>query len=149
MGRSYTPFELHRDDLQYHFSKDRLIFKYPTNEDVHVIYDPEAEIVKKYPNLQFLLDVSEIVERYKDRADKVLEKVESTLSKLISEIDSGTFKEKDLKEEEEVIFLWYVGKLDKDFYYGDYNASLFKEYIVSLMEGKSEEWVNEYKSMYW
>lgn len=126
MGRDYTPRQLHAADVVYGFSKNRTVIQNPRTGEEKVLYDPDSEETKKYPNLSFLFGnwLRNILKEYGADSHSALEGVEKRLDEIVR-TDRG--------ENDDPLYLWYIGKLDPCFHYHEDNSELLREYIVCLI----------------
>ena len=135
MSRDFTPREMHEVDTLYGFSENVLkTTSSLTGEEVK-LYDPDALVSGRYPNLSFLFSggLRDILDEYKDAALETLDLVEKRLATVVA-TDTGSG--------DDPLYLWYTGKLDPRFYYRETNDELFREYIVTLVgdaSGRKEE----------
>lgn len=131
MSRDWTPRELwYADEMAYQTRGERL-------RDTKLVYvidgkqipidDKQSEKIRsQYKELGFLFD--KLLKLYKELSDhpkyrnRVLNQIEEHLELLIKQ-NNGS--------EKDIVWLWYIGKLDKNFYYREYNDELFYEYIVN------------------
>ena len=131
MSRDWTPRELwYADEMAYQTRGQRL-------RDTKLVYiidgkqipmeDKQSEKIRsQYKELGFLFDKLPIL--YKELANhpkyrnRVLQNIETHLEELIKQ-NNG--------RDTDTVWLWYIGRLDKNFYYREYNDELFYEYIVS------------------
>lgn len=131
MGKDFTPREHHMADIMYGFSRNRTVMRDADGNET-VLYDPHSPASVKYPNLSFLFGsgLADILEEFGSGAGSVLSDIEKRLVRII-EADSG--------EKDDQLYLWYIGKLDPDFYYNTWNNELLREYIVSLVRSDKKE----------
>lgn len=132
MSRSWTPQELYHMDkyLQREQGKSlresQVLFIKPNGERVPLEDKQTLNVRNQYKELGFLFDILpttyKILEKHPKYRKKVLDRIETHL-KEIEELKSGNDKD--------VVWLWYTGKLDKNFYYNSYNNELFMEYIIN------------------
>lgn len=130
MSKSLTPKQLYMINQLYHMSQTKMTFTDITNKE-HIIYDPQSDFSKTYPNLSFLLDNSEY--RLKDISEQTLKNIENTLVCIINN------KCKDNDELSSIINKWFNGQLDKHFYYNELNDKMFIDYIISIDISKEEQ----------
>ena len=118
-------------DVMYGFSGHRTAMR-DTGGNETVLYDPSSPASVKYPNLSFLFGsgLADILEEFGSGADSVLSDIEK---RLVCIIDAGSGKKDD------PLYLWYIGKLDPNFYYNTWNNELLREYIVSLVRSDKKE----------
>jgi len=131
MGRNYTPQEQYEADTICGLSKQRTVLRDMKTGEEKVLYDPDAETSKLFPNLSFLFTdgLEVIMARYDEEAVPVLHRVENALTRIISD---GTGKMDD------PLYLWYIGKLDQCFYYAERNHELLVEWIAGQIEDRRE-----------
>ncbi len=135
MSRDWTPHELHIADT-YSFKEtgrylhDNIIV-YRANDGKEIVVGAKKypELFEKYPNLTFLWSSDNTKEIYDKGYSSILDKVEDSLSLIISEVDKGIPYNTD-----DVIYKWYLGKLDPNFYYCEENNKAFEEYLKLLMQ---------------
>ncbi len=122
MQRDMTPKEIHKTDLEYHFSDRKL--DYTENDRRIVFYDPANPICKKYPNLTFLLGWHKI----KHMRTEIISAYEQYLTHVINADDSKT----PLPSNDPCIQTtkqWYLGLLDPHFHYRHTNDQRFIEHM--------------------
>ncbi len=145
MSRDWTPYELHRADLEFGFSKDTLEMYIPQEDGsktfVGFFYNPEDPITKQYPNLAFLWGQNELTRFISGLADNageaceaVLSDIEQILAEVVAHYDKPKTERKNgLSSSSDwttIVNDWYLGRLDPNFYYNTENNERFELYIL-------------------
>lgn len=130
MSRSWTPREMYYADKMLQEKTGEtlrgrtFVYVEPNGNRTPMESEHDLKIRKQFKELGFLFD--NLPQLYKEFSNhpkyrnKVLNEIEEHLEKLINQ-DSGN--------KEDIVWLWYIGKLDKGFYYNKYNNELFYTYI--------------------
>lgn len=130
MSRSWTPREMYyADKMLYEQTgktlRNQIIELVGANGDrVPLESEQDLKIRKQFKELGFLFDP--LPRLYKEFSNhpkyrnRVLNEIETHLEELINQ-NNGS--------ENDIIWIWYIGKLDKRFYYNEYNNELFYKYI--------------------
>ena len=133
MSRSWTPQEQSLADryimqTQGRSLRDQQFYMVkPDGTQVPMQSKQEQELRKKYKEIGFLFDNLYIV--YKKLSShpkytaRVLGEIEDKLSYYVNY--------NKCEDEKDIVWLWYIGKLDSGFYYNNYNNELLEKYIMS------------------
>ena len=130
MSRDWTPRELwYADEMAYQTRGQRLRdakFEYVIDGKHIPMEDKQSEKIRsQYKELGFLFELlpnlyNKLSNHPKYR-NRVLQRIEEHLEDLIKQ-NSGN--------DTDTVWLWYIGKLDSNFYYRRYNDELFYDYIL-------------------
>lgn len=133
MSRSWTPQEQSLADkyimkTQKRSMRDQQFYMVKTDgTKVPMQSKKEQELRKKYKELGFLFDnlytVYTKLSKHPKYTAKVLQDIENKLAKYV--------RDNKCEDEKDIVWLWYIGKLDSGFYYNTHNNELLAEYIVS------------------
>ena len=133
MGKDFTPKELHRADRIHHLSECRL--------DLDGIRkDIQDALWKRYPNMAFLFyeRLQDIYLRYEEyeQALKILDTIEEDIRLMIANDDIGAYLTcyDDPKDPMHMLYQWYTGKLDPQFYYARQNHQALHDWIVRKIQ---------------
>lgn len=130
MSRSWTPREMYYADKMIQEKmgeslRNRKFTYVETNGNkIPMESEQDLKIRKQFKELGFLFDL--LPKLYKEFSNhpkyrnRVLTELEEHLKDLIVQ-DAGN--------NDDTVWLWYIGKLDKGFYYNKYNNELFYNYI--------------------
>lgn len=132
MSRSWTPREMYYADKMMQEGMGEslrgktFVYVAPNGDRTPMESEQDLKIRKQFIELGFLFDplpklYNELSNHPKYR-NKVLNQIEQHLEELIKH-NNGS--------KEDVVWLWYIGLLDKNFYYNTYNNELFYEYIIN------------------
>lgn len=133
MSRNWTPQEQslankYIMETQGRSMRDQQFYMVkPNGTKVPMQSKQEQELRKKYRELGFLFDSLYIVYKKLSKHPKYTARVfENIENKLVKYIEYNK-----CEDETDIVWLWYIGKLDPDFYYNSYNNELFEKYIIS------------------
>lgn len=129
MSADLTPRGLHYLDKTNRFSEGNLVITLKGQEPV-TIYDSKSDVAKVFPNLSFLLNKRYFDNLLNSFPGEYLKEYEEALATIIEKDDSGVdvsylIKESDIKEPLLTTCKWYLGELDKNFYYSELNSERF------------------------
>lgn len=132
MSRNWTPQEQYYADKfiqkeQGRSMRDQEFFWVQPDGTKIPMEDEQARKVRKqYSELGFLFD-------YLPKTYKALEKHPKYRKRILDNIEKHLKEIEELKNgnSQDVIWLWYTGKLDNNFYYNERNNQMFMEYIIS------------------
>lgn len=132
MSRNWTPQEQYYADKfiqkeQGRSMRDQEFFwVQPDGTKIPMEDEQSRKVRKQYSELGFLFDylpkTYKALEKHPKYRKRVLDKIEQHL-KEIEEIKRGN--------NQDIVWLWYTGKLDSNFYYNERNNELFMEYIIT------------------
>lgn len=133
MSRSWTPQEQSLADkyimqTQGRSMRDQQFYMVKSDgTQVPMQCAKEIAIRKKYKELGFLFDNLYIVynklSKHPKYTARVFQDIENKLAKYV--------KDNKCEDEKDIVWLWYIGKLDSGFYYNTYNDELLEGYIIS------------------
>lgn len=131
MGRDITPREHHAIDRRYGFSAKKTAFTDAETGEETVLYDPESEDARKWPNACFLAceTVRELSDGQKDLFEEVLAEVVCADDEGRRPVAADPSKEELL----ETVCRWYDGRLDPDFYYSMENNRRLKQFLEGIL----------------
>ena len=132
MSRNWTPQEQYYADKFIQREKgvsmrDQQFMWVKSDGTTVFMEDKQSRIVREqYKELGFLFD-------YLPKTYKALNKHPKYRKRILDKIEEHLKEIEELKtyDNKDVIWLWYTGRLDLDFYYNTRNNELFMEYIIS------------------
>ena len=140
MSRNWTPREMYFVDLSIqqrdgHSMRNGLfdmVFVSAHGDKVPFIQEEEKKILSMFKELGFLFSDNLYslwlsTEEHPRKRKRVLMETEIEIGKII-EADK---KQRDLGVFDETLVKWYLGELDSNFYYSDYNNELLQEYLFN------------------
>lgn len=149
MSRDWTPREHYFADLymqreyKSNFREDSLnmTISYEGKEEA-VYTEEDKKILKKYRELGFLfsrnlLSLYERTSEHPIRRNRMLNELELQLEEIIKLHTEKVALEDYPKYIDEYLLKWFLGELDKNFYYNSRNNKIFEDYLFQkIMIGK-------------
>lgn len=130
MGRDFTPYEHYISDKSMGGTLRTATFFDNEGKKIEWFKREEKKILEKYRELGFLfseclLELWDEMSGHPRYRKEVLETIERDLEFIIENIGTLELKNNFNK----TVYDWFMGKLDKNFYYSDRNNDLLKVYI--------------------
>lgn len=149
MSRDWTPREHYFADLymqreyKSNFREESLnmTISYEGKEEA-VYTEEDKKILKKYRELGFLfsrnlLSLYERTSEHPIRRNRMLNELELQLEEIIKLHTEKVALEDYPKYIDEYLLKWFLGELDKNFYYNSRNNKIFEDYLFQkIMIGK-------------
>ena len=149
MSRDWTPREHYFADLymqreyKSNFREESLnmVISYQGKEEA-VYTEEDKKILRKYIELGFLfsrnlLSLYKRTEEHPIRRNRMLNELELQLEEIIKLHTEKVALEDYPKYIDEYLLKWFLGELDKNFYYNSRNNKIFEDYLFQkIMIGK-------------
>ena len=131
MSRNWTPQEMYNVDksVNNRIRNTELYFVRPDGTQVPMESEQARMVRKQYKELGFLFDnLPSTYERLKEHPkyrNRVLREIEYRLER---------YEIHNIGDENDPLWLWYIGRLDPSFYYSEENNRLLAEYIIGEVQ---------------
>ena len=144
MSRNWTPREMYFVDLEatkqgrpLRGTLNTLVFVDPKGNQIPFINEDEKKVLSMFKELGFLFSdnlyhlwVS--TNEHPRIRKKVLMEMEQELENIIDNDKNG----KSFTMYDDILVRWYMGELDPNFYYSEYNNELLEQYLYEKIMKK-------------